>query len=178
MDDLGQRVKTRRGSRSLRSLAGEIGLSRTALMDAERGKAGAMVRAKLEAWLAGPPDARSADGPALDPDYQRWRDQHPNAAVALAEARAWKEYYAALDAQRAAEVARGELVPANLVLDLRAGIINGARDVLGEARIAELVNRGVPEEVARRGLVDMLETIRAVCAEVAVRWKDGPEDGA
>ena len=69
---------------------------------------------------------------------------------------------------------RGELVPAQMVLDIRNQTIQLIQDTLGEAYAANLVNMGISEEDAKRGYDDMMQGIRSLYAEYARRLR---EDG-
>ena len=67
---------------------------------------------------------------------------------------------------------RGELVPAQMVLDIRNQTLQLIQDTLGEAYIANLVNMGIPEKDAKRGYDDMMEGIRSLYSEYARRLRE------
>lgn len=67
---------------------------------------------------------------------------------------------------------RGELVPAQMVLDIRNQTIQLIQDTLGESYIANLVNQGIDAEEAKRGYDDMMQGIRSLYAEYARQMRE------
>ena len=68
---------------------------------------------------------------------------------------------------------RGELLPVSMLIELRDQTLQLIRDTLGPAYFAQLKNRGLTDEEAKRGHDNMIRGLQNIYYEFSQRHRNG-----